>query len=104
MKKELIAIVKQLRCEQNVQDEWLNSLPNDLHSAFFDNAYVNSICIQRDVLIEAAFGNCKEDVFWFLYEFNICKTTGPHIITQDGTEYTFNTDEDFYKYLEVIEC
>jgi len=102
MKKELIDVIKQLRHEQNVQDQWLNELPNELHSAFFDNDYVNSMGLQHDMLITSLFKDSAEDVFWFLYDFKIGKTKGPHIITADGVPYTFLKDEDFYDYLESL--
>jgi len=50
-------------------------------------------------LIGELFTESYEDIFWFLHEFEAGKTPGPHIIHKDGTEFTFNYNEDFYKYM-----
>jgi hypothetical protein len=82
--------------------QYLDSIPPDINSVFFDNAYVNNLAMQRDVLIEELFGDMAEDVFWFLYEFEAGKSPGPHLILADGIKYTFVTDESYYEYLKSL--
>jgi uncharacterized protein (UPF0216 family) len=59
--------------------------------------------LRAQFLMEALFGDALEDVYWFLYDYDNIKDRSPHITHKDGTEYTFETDEDYYKYLEDLE-
>ena len=102
MRAELIDIVAQLKEYDTQQVAYLDSLPGDISAAFFDNKYANLLGNQRDLLIKALFEDMTEDVEWFLYEFEAGKSPGPHCITENGTEYTFLTNEDYYNYLENI--
>ena len=100
MNKELIDVVRKLKELDNQGDKYLQSIPSDINSVFFDNTYVNALQMQKDMLINLVFGDMTDDVSWFLYEFEAGKSPGPHCITADGTEYFYHTDEDYYKYLE----
>ena len=99
MKNEMILVVRHLKEMQEKMEQYLSSIPPDLNSVFFDNVYVNCLQVQTDRLIGELFTESYEDIFWFLHEFEAGKTPGPHIIRKDGTEFTFNYNEDFYKYL-----
>jgi hypothetical protein len=55
--------------------------------------------MQIDILMNELFGVHAEEVYWFLYEFQEGKSSGPHAIEADGTKYTFKTNEDYYEYL-----
>lgn len=103
MKPELIKIVKQLKYLDNEMDAYMGTIPPDISSAFFDNTYVNSLFTQKELLINALFGDMAEDVSWFLFEFEAGKSPGPHCITKDGKEYFYHTDEDYYEYLKEQE-
>jgi hypothetical protein len=100
MKAELIDIVAKLKEYDIEQVAYLDSLPVDISSAFFDNKYTNALSAQRDLLIKALFGDMSEDIEWFLYEFEAGKSPGPHCILANGKAYTFKTNEDYYNYLE----
>lgn len=101
MKPELINLVKQLRASMQRQDEYINKLPREFQELLLDNTYSNYADIQRDQLMKAVFGDeYYEEVCWFFYEFEAGKTSGPHCRLPCGTEYTFKTDEDYFKYLE----
>ena len=102
MKKELIDIVRKLKDMDAERVKYLETIPQDISAAFFDNVYVNLLYKQSDMLIDALFGDHAEDVTWFLYEFTAGKSAGPHCILADGTEYTYNTNEDYYAYLEQL--
>ena len=102
MKQELIDVVRDLKQEMLVQDSWIDSLPNEISSAFFDNTLTNSLGVQRDILIKALFGDYEEAVYWFLYEFTVGKFEGPHCIDESGKEWTYNTDEDYFEYLKGV--
>lgn len=100
MKQELIDVVRRLKDWDTKQDEYIKTIPSDIGTAFFDNEYTNLMSLQKDMLIRALFGDMAEDVMWFLYEFKAGKSAGPHCILADGTKYTYNTNEDYYAYLE----
>ena len=101
MKQEMILVVRHLKEMQEKMEKYISSIPPDLNSVFFDNVYVNCLQVQTDRLIGEYFNesNVYEDIFWFLHEFEAGKTPGPHIIRKDGIKFTFETNEDFYKYL-----
>jgi hypothetical protein len=80
------------------QDAYIDSLPKDISSAFFDNAYVESIRRQNDMLVDEAFGDKAHWVNWFLYEWK----PGYEIIANDK-KYQINDIEDFIAYLEKEE-
>jgi hypothetical protein len=103
MKPELIEVVRKMKEMGAERDVYFATIPQDINAAFFDNTYVNLLYAQNDLLINALFGDMAEDVTWFLYEFTPGKSPGPHCILADGTEYTYNTNEDYYKYLEECE-
>jgi len=102
MNQKLIDLVRKLKDHETRMNQYLDSIPSDLNSVFFDNAYVNNLAMQRDALIEELFGDMAEDVYWFLYEFEAGKTPGPHLQLADGTKYTFVTDESYYEYLKSL--
>lgn len=102
MKTELITIVRQLRTAQLAQDQYIDSLPMDIRSVVFDTEYVHLQERKTDLLMRELFGAAYEDVTWFLYTVRFSELTAPHIITVDGTEYTFHSDEDYYTYLETV--
>lgn len=99
MKQELILLVRKLKDMEEEMDQYIDTVPSDLRQVLFDNSYVNGMALQRDRLVEALFGDMADDIFWFLCEFKAGKTPGPHVILEDGTEFTFNYNEDYYKYL-----
>jgi hypothetical protein len=103
MKQELIDVVRKLKDWDTEQEEYLKSIPSDIKSVFFENQYTNLLSMQKDLLIDQLFGDMAEDVFWFLYEFEAGKSPGPHCILADGTEYVYNTNEDYYAYLKECE-
>lgn len=102
MKQDLIDVVKALRKNMQEQDAYLDSLPGDISGMFFDNKYVTLQRVQCDILREALFGKAMPDVEWFLFEFVAGRSPGPHCVHEDGTEYTFKTDDDFYQYMKQL--
>jgi hypothetical protein len=102
MKPELINVVRILKDYGTKQSEYLDTIPSDINQVFFDNTYVNLLQQQNDLLIDHLFGEFTEDVSWFLYEFEAGKSPGPHCRLADGTEYTYNTNEDYYEYLKEL--
>jgi hypothetical protein len=100
MKPELIEIVRKLRDYEKQRDEYLCSLPNDVCNFLLDNQYTNMQDMKSQELLEALFGEDIDAVYWLLYDYDNIKDSSPHITHKDGTEYTFETDEDYYTYLK----
>jgi hypothetical protein len=101
MNQNKIQVVKELRLSMQAQDNYLAKLPREFQELLFENEYANLQDTQRDQLMRTLFAEHYEDVMWFLYEFTAGKSTGPHVISQDGTKYTFRNDNDYYTYLET---
>lgn len=101
MKQNKINLVKQIRAARTQQYAYLDSLPHEFQELLQDNEYANCMHNQCDLLMQVVFKDYYEDVMWFLYEFTPGKTPGPHIVLLDGTEHTFRTDDDYFKYLET---
>jgi len=103
MKPELIEIVRKLRDYEKRRDAYLNALPNDVRNFLMDNQYTEMQDIKSQELLKALFGDDIDAVYWLLYDYDAKKDSSPHITHKDGTEYTFETEEDYYKYLEDLE-
>ena len=97
----VVSAVRQIRALMLQQDAYVASLPADIRTFVFDNAYCDLKDRQNSILAEALFGDLYEDIVWFLYEY-VPGSTGPHVQLADGREFTFYTDEDYYTYLEEI--
>lgn len=99
MNNELLEVLKTLRNLQKEQDAYLTTVPKDLQPFLFDNEFVNKSDSMICALTSALFGSYLEDVNWFLYEFDNVKNSLVHVL-ENGVEYTFKTDEDFYEYIK----
>ena len=47
---------------------YLDTIPQDIQSAFFDNAYVSTLDTTIEILLEKVFGEVY-GIEWFLYEW-----------------------------------
>ena len=94
------SVVRELRGLMLQQSAYIESLPPHVREFVFDNDYNALQDRQNALLSEVFFGDMYEDVAWFLYEYKI-GSAGPHVTLQDGREITFQTDEDYYSYLEA---
>jgi hypothetical protein len=102
MKKELIAVLRKLREIEKQQSAYIDLIPDDISGIIYDNQYSNLQGLKSDIVIQALFVDAVEDVYWFLYEFTPGRTPGPHIIDANKKEYIFNSDEDYFTYLETV--
>ena len=95
-KLELVKLVIE---EYNKQSEWLDSLPIEIQSAFFDNAYVQSLHRTNDKALTLALGvELYEDLCWFLYD----KPDGKTTVTFDGKTYDIETFEDYLSFVKEV--
>ncbi len=90
--------------EQFVETEykmtsWLDTVPEQIRSAFFDNDYTDSQGYFITYLVETFLGdNLAEEVFWFLYDW---KPGADIYVTKEGggsITYTINNIDDFVAY------
>lgn len=93
----LIKIIDIRENEMLICDKWLESLPNEISTAFFDNTYVNTILNSAMDLFKLHFDNdtLYSDVEWFLYEWQ----PGFDIRVNDK-EYVINNKADYISYLK----
>lgn len=86
--------------EYKKRSEWLDSIPCDISSAFFDNAYVSSLEKLNETLLQEILGETLyQELTWFLYD----KPQGKSSITfSDGVVFDVDTPEDFLNYLSVV--
>lgn len=71
-----IELFKLIHSEFVKRNNYLDTIPNDIQTAFFDNVYTGSYSLMHDKFITEIFGDNAESVFWFLYEwqpgFEVC--------------------------------
>lgn len=93
---ELKTYLSKHKTEMERGSAWIDSMPSDINSAFFDNTYVNSLDTQISLTQKMLFGDLYEDISWFLYEWN----PKHGVITMpDGTSYNIQTLDDYISYL-----
>lgn len=86
----------------NVQkgDEWLDSVPSSIRTAFFENEYVNAYIKNADILLTELVGKEARDwVDWMIYEWANNKSL---CVIDNGEEKPFNTPEEVLEYIASI--
>ena len=80
---------------------YLDTIPSDIQSAFFDNKYCESLAFQTDLLRRALFDGMglSEEVEFFLYEWKQ-GDPNPQIWLEDGTAVSVETFDDYMDYIE----
>jgi len=94
--------LKFIREQQLIQERWLDSLPHEISTAFFDNPHVDSLLRVNERLMREVFGDAFDDAAYFLYEMKLCDDGHAQIVEVDGTEHSFSTDEQFYSYFRKV--
>ena len=64
-----IKLFKHLYTNMQKRDAYLDTIPPDLNSAFFDNTYVNLLDEDNSIMAHMIFGEHIESIMWFLYEW-----------------------------------
>ena len=81
--------------ENNVKRwNYINKLPIDISDAFFDNEYVNLLGNDNDILLSYVFGDHKESIEWFLYEWD------PDTINEVGFNGVTEKIENIDQYID----
>jgi len=94
---KLQTLLEHLRSLENEQSKFIDSIPSEVNTVFFDNTYVSCLHKQVSQLIEFSFDGLAEDVNYFLYEPYPQKIQ----TTQAGEvkNYSINSAADFIEYL-----
>jgi len=83
-----------LSCKE-INIKYIDSIPRDIVSAFFDNEYVNNIVTSLDNTLEILLGvDLFDEYAWFVWDWK----PGYSIEIQDH-KYIINNIDDFMKYL-----
>lgn len=94
-----LQIIKRYIEEKETRDNWLDQLPADISSAFFDNAYVNSFGMFEEYLLKVYLGeNLYNELMWYCYDMPAHEVT----ITMGEKDYKITSAESFYKYLTEV--
>lgn len=79
-------------------NEWLDSVPYEVRSTFFDTPFINSFLQLNDMMSEEIFSfELLEDINWFLFGRG-----GDPRLERDDNTYIIDTVDDFMNYL--YEC
>lgn len=90
---ELEKLLNNIIALNKKQDDWIDSLPTEISSAFFDNPYTGASSEQINQLLKFIFGSWHEDVCYFLYE------SSPHKITTSKNDYVINNVKEYINYM-----
>jgi hypothetical protein len=100
-KNEFKSLIKRLVKEYHLGDTWLDTIPRDINSVFFDNPYVDSLHRTNTLLMQALFDDALlQEVQWFIYEWSDDKPAELRTITfPNGSKFVINNVDDFVDYL-----
>jgi len=97
---KLKALLLKVMEMEKQQTAFINSVPSEIRSVFFDNPYVDGLHKQINFLLEHTLENLSDDVCYFLYDDR------PFIVhfKTDKIEKEFNihTVDDYISYLIEI--
>lgn len=88
------ALIKEIIKIGSKGDKWLDAVPSEISSAFFDNPYVESMSRTTDLLLSVIF--TEEElgwVYWILYDWSDSRTEGLSFVV-DNTEYNPKTRDE----------
>lgn len=88
--------------QKQKRDAWIDKIPSDISSAFFDNEHVDSLHKEISFLLKVLFKpELLEEIEWFLYEWSHTHHDAFKIITTASNKtYTINSIDDFVSYVE----
>jgi hypothetical protein len=98
---DLEALLKCIVDNNKRGQKWLDTVPSEINSVFFDNPYVDAVQGNFDLLLKTLFkGDIQEEIEWFLYEWDETREEVYRTITySDGTVAIIGNVEDFVKHL-----
>ena len=96
--KKLVGSIKDNYDKGNA---WLDTIPREVNSVFFDNPFVDSLHRMNTLYINSLFdGALLQEVEWFLYEWDADKNEVYRTITYpEGKKFVIDDIDDFVVYL-----
>jgi hypothetical protein len=96
-------LIEKLMHYDKVADDWMDKVPSEINSAFFDNPFVDALQHTKDLLLIALFDKpLLDEVNWFLYEWKAERDVSLRTISfPDGCKYIINNLDDFVNYLTL---
>lgn len=91
--KQVEQLITKISSLSEKQNKWIEILPPEISSAFFDNPYTGAYSEQVSQLLKFIFGDWYEDVSYFLDE------SSPHRITTPKGDYVINNVKEYIDYL-----
>jgi hypothetical protein len=67
--EEFKTLVTQIIEHDQAGDAYIDSLPGEIQSAFFDNKFVEHLEMVKDLLMKQVFGDLVEWVYWIMWEW-----------------------------------
>jgi hypothetical protein len=83
--------------QNKAQNAWVDKLPHDISSAFFDNEYVNSISLSKEMLLD----NLFEDQF-LRYDIDYILYNEARYIINGDIEWKFDNSSELEEFLEYF--
>jgi hypothetical protein len=104
--KHLLKDLKDLDAKANA---WLDKIPSDINTVFFDNPLVDSLYRSRTLLLEYLFESpVLNEIDWFLNEWSADKDVSLRTITvqnsnkyEDTVVYVIDSVDGFVEYLKT---
>lgn len=91
------ALLKTVNAREE-QEKYLDGIPSDIQTAFFDNAYVAESELLVEHLLKLLVGeDLMSEIYWFMYDMPV---TGGDITTKDGKDYHVTSDVEFLDYIK----
>lgn len=81
-------------------DSWLNTVPREINSVFFDNPAMDAMYNANTMLIREYFGEHAEAVEWFIYEWKPGYTVRA---PESQDEIPINSIDEYVAYMKLYE-
>lgn len=91
------AIFTFLYNQRKIQNAWVDKLPLDISCAFFDNEYVNSLSLSKEMLLD----NLFEDQF-IRYDIDYILYNEARYIISGDKEYKFEGSNELGEFLDYF--
>lgn len=90
-------LLKRIFIENQKADKWIDTVPPQINSVFFDNPYIESHQKMVDLCVNHIFQDQEQEwAYWFLYDWGNNHSLALKI---GGKEYTFDNADRLLDFL-----